>query len=162
MFGNDGDGIEKLYVNPNFRRPDGQSHLVGDLPPLSPKRLMKSRGGQNDRQSTYDESKMSKVNMDCYNNDDDEGYPATLNVDVSRSSRNIVQDSSSNRDINDPMSLDSGVITTLSRYLKFWFLTYFVLVLLFVHNIEQSFESEKKLLLSQLQFKPYILLFENL
>jgi hypothetical protein len=60
---------------------------------------------------------MSQVKMDCYNNDDDEGYPATLNVDVSRSSRNIVQDSSSNRDINDPMSLDSGVITTLSRYL---------------------------------------------
>ena len=49
--------------------------------------------------------------------DDDEGYPATLNVATSRSTQNVVGNemSSSHRDVSDPMSLDSGVITTLSR-----------------------------------------------
>ncbi len=119
----DGNGIEKLYVNPNFRRPqDGVTHLVGDLPPLSPNRLVNSRHNNNDKMpynisSTVD-LKTSTTIVDCYNNDEDEGYPATLNVDVSRSSRNVVKNdsSTSSREIHDPMSLDSGVITTLSRY----------------------------------------------
>ena len=120
----DGNGIEKLYVNPNFRRPqDGVSHLVGDLPPLSPNRLVNSRHNNNSDKSPYNISstvdlKTSTTIVDCYNNDEDEGYPATLNVDVSRSSRNVVKNdsSTSSREIHDPMSLDSGVITTLSRY----------------------------------------------
>jgi len=127
----DGNGIEKLYVNPNFRRPqDGVSHLVGDLPPLSPNRLVTSRHNNNNSdKSPYNISstvdlKSSTTIVDCYNNDEDEGYPATLNVDVSRSSRNVVKNdsSTSSREIHDPMSLDSGVITTLSRYNMLYFI----------------------------------------
>ena len=125
MFGNpgknnhDGNSIEKIYVNPNFRRPEGLSvsHLVGDLPPLSPNRLV-----NNSRldKSSYDKSsyEMSRIEMSSSKhgsyNDEDEGYPATLNVEMSK--RNVANDSStSSREIHDPMSLDSGVITTLSR-----------------------------------------------
>ena len=59
------------------------------------------------------EPRQVKVDLD----DDDEGYPATLNVATSRSTQNVVGNemSSSHRDVSDPMSLDSGVITTLSR-----------------------------------------------
>jgi len=39
--------------------------------------------------------------------------PSTVD---SSGSRNAATDSSSSREIHDPMSLDSGVITTLSRY----------------------------------------------
>ena len=90
---------------------------VGDLPPLSPKRLMKSRTYNDAKVTPYTgkatsfESRNVTVDVE----DDDEGYPATLNAETSRSTQNVVNDTSSSRDINDPMSLDSGVITTLSR-----------------------------------------------
>ena len=115
----DGDSIEKIYVNPKVRRPEGLSvsHLVGDLPPLSPNRLINS--SRIDK-STYDRTSYGMSRMETSlskhgsYNDEDEGYPATLNVEMSK--RNVVNDSStSSREIHDPMSLDSGVITTLSR-----------------------------------------------
>ena len=157
--GDDNDKIEKMYVNPNFRRPEGITHLIGELPPLSPKRLMQSRLHDDVKTTSYDAKKVTSpydakkvttspydaktasydIKTSSYNgkmipyngkmtayesrhvkvdvaDDDDEGYPATLNVEMSRSTRNVVPDSSSNRDISDPMSLDSGVITTLSRF----------------------------------------------
>lgn len=118
----DNDRIDKMYVDADFRRPE--THLVGVLPPLSPKRLVHSRNYNDAKLTSYNghksttttagfEPRQVKVDLD----DDDEGYPATLNVATSRSTQNVVGNemSSSHRDVSDPMSLDSGVITTLSR-----------------------------------------------